>query len=102
MSDDTDQAAAQAAADLANSTAGAPFIYFDSAPTYGVAAGAIQIELTAGTIIPAGEKPKTVQVMTAHLRCSPAAALHLKSAIEEALKLFQQQQQGTAVAAKLN
>jgi hypothetical protein len=83
-----------------------PFIYFDIAPTYGVMAGAIQIELAARTLVPV---PATGGVRvnfttTAHLRCGPAAAALLRDAINEALKLYEQElpNTGAAAASRLN
>jgi hypothetical protein len=68
----------------------APFVYFDNAVTYGVLNGAIQLELTANTIVPGGGPTKTATefVVVAHLRCSPAAAIDLKNAIEKALLML--------------
>jgi hypothetical protein len=76
--------------ELANSGAEtAPFIYFDGAIAFGMAAGGVvQIELAARTIVPApGGETRFVHVVTAHLRGSPAAALDLKNAIESAFLL---------------
>lgn len=66
----------------------APFIYFDGAVTFGMLNGAMQIELAAATIVPAADgQTKTVHVVTAHLRCSPNAAISLKNAIDSAFLL---------------
>jgi hypothetical protein len=65
----------------------APFIYFDGAATYGVSNGAIQIELAANTIMPEGTGTRTDVLITAHLRCSPAAAMGLRDAISRALEM---------------
>jgi hypothetical protein len=65
----------------------APFIYFDAAATYGVVAGVIQVELTANMLLP-GEHGAigAKAVMTAHLRCSPAAAMALRDALNGTLE----------------
>jgi hypothetical protein len=65
----------------------APFIYFDGAATYGVNNGAIQIELAANTIMPEGTGTRTDVLITAHLRCSPSAAIGLRDAITRALEM---------------
>jgi len=67
----------------------APFIYFDGVVTYGVNNGAIQIELAANTIMPDGPGTKTDVLITAHLRCSPAAASALRDMIDKALAMLQ-------------
>ena len=88
----TDKPAAPAAktVELVNSgSENAPFIYFDGAVTYRVLHGAIQIQLAARTIIPAPEgMTGEAHVITAHLRCSPNAALSLKAAIDNAFLLL--------------
>ena len=55
------------------STESAPFIYFDEVLTAGVHQSNIRLELGAGTVIPTADgQAKTVDVITAHLRCSPS------------------------------
>jgi hypothetical protein len=71
----------------------APFIYFDGVPTYGINNGAIQLELAANIILPDGKGVKIDVVITAHLRCSPVAAVALREAINQALAIQQGQQQ---------
>jgi hypothetical protein len=80
------------------SSESAPFIYFDGVPTFGIRNGAIQIELAANT--PDGKGVKIEVVMTAHLRCSPAAASSLRETIDKALALLQQEQQQVAEPAQ--
>jgi hypothetical protein len=90
MTDNPDVPAAKVdTIEFANSgSESAPFIYFDAALLYGMLQGTIQIELAAATIVPApGGKTRTVHVITAHLRCSPSAALSLKNAIDSAFLL---------------
>jgi hypothetical protein len=54
----------------------APFIYFDGVLTAGVHQGNVRVELGASTAIPTKDgQAKTVHVITAHLRCSPSAAM---------------------------
>jgi hypothetical protein len=74
----------------------APFIYFDGVPTFGTHNGAIQIELAANTILPEGTGVRIAVVMTAHLRCSPVAAIGLRESLDKALELLQQGQQQIA------
>jgi hypothetical protein len=69
----------------------APFIYLDGVATFGTQAGAIQIELAARTILPTPDgATKNEFVVTAHLRCSPAAAMQLRDAIDKSLAMVQQ------------
>jgi len=78
----------------------APFVYFDGAPTFGIHNGAIQIELAANTLLPEGKGVKIDVVMTAHLRCSPAAASVLRETIDKALALLQRGQPQVAQPAQ--
>jgi hypothetical protein len=72
----------------------APVIYFDVAPTFGVMAGAIQIELAGRTLVPIEDGSTRVEfVVTARIRCSPAAILNLKRAIEHSLEMLKQIQE---------
>jgi hypothetical protein len=71
----------------AGSSERAPFIYFDGVVTFGVNNGVIQIELAANTIIPEGVGTKNDVLITAHLRCSPSAAIGLRDAINKALEM---------------
>ncbi len=83
----------------------AAFVYFDAAPTYGSMNGAVQIELASRTLTPTGGRPGDIAVefvINTHLRCSPAAALSLRDAIDAALELLKQPQTSPAAAAKLN
>jgi hypothetical protein len=82
----------------------AQFVYFDMAPTFGVFGGAIQIELASRILIPLPDGGVNIKfVATTRLRCSPAAAGHLRDALNAALKLLEQpQQEQVAAANKLN
>jgi hypothetical protein len=71
----------------------APFVYFDGVATYGHNSGMIQLELAANTLIPQGGAGTRVDVViTAHLRCSTAAAASLRECIDRALKMQNQPQ----------
>ena len=78
------------AVQVSDSSAGsAPFIYFDTVLTGGVHQGSIRVELGASAVIPSEDgQAKTVHVITAHLRCSPSAAVTLRNAIDAALLLL--------------
>lgn len=82
----------------------APFIYFDGASCHGVLAGAIQVEIVANVLIPMPDGSVRLEtVPTAHLRCSPAAAASLRNSLNAVLKMIENLQGGTSVAAnKLN
>ncbi|MDE2377465.1 hypothetical protein [Bradyrhizobium sp.] len=70
----------------------APFIYFDGASCFGHHNGAIQIELAANLLMPVGAGVRIDVIQTGHLRCSPAAALALREALDKALAMYQQNQ----------
>lgn len=81
----------------------APFIVFDVAGAFGVMAGAIQVELGGRTLRPIPDGDVTVEfITTAHLRCSPAAAMNLRDALDNALKMLQQPPDTSSTASKLN
>jgi hypothetical protein len=65
----------------------APFVYCDGVATFGVNNGAIQLELAANTIVPEGTGTRTDVMITAHLRCSFAAAMRLRDTITRALRM---------------
>jgi hypothetical protein len=72
----------------------APFIYFDLAATFGILAGEIQVELAARVLRPIPSGGVATDFMTtARLRCSPAAAVELHTALEKALEMLQQPDQ---------
>jgi hypothetical protein len=64
----------------------APIIFFEFCPTFGNHNGLINIMLAAGIVMPSGG-PGTdvVPVAVAHLRCTAAAAIQLRDAIDKAL-----------------
>ena len=65
----------------------------------GVNNGAVQIELAASTLMPEATGVRVEVLLTAHLRCSPAAAIALRGAIDKALEMLQQGQQQAAAPA---
>jgi hypothetical protein len=65
----------------------APFIYCDGVVTFGVSSGVIQLELASNTIVPESTGTRTDVLITAHLRCSPSAAIGLRDAITRALEM---------------
>jgi hypothetical protein len=80
----------------AGSSEQAPFIYFDGVSCFGTNGGAIQIELGANALTPEGPGVKVDVLLTAHLRCSPAAAVTLRDSIDKALAMLKQGQNQTA------
>jgi hypothetical protein len=81
----------------------APFVYFDSAPTFGIMAGAIQIELVSRTLVPTadgGAKPE-FQV-TGRLRCSAQAARNLREVLNKALAMLEAPPADSTQGDKLN
>src|SRR5437764_12085663 len=69
--------------------AGAAFVYFDHASTYGIQGGDIRVELVARTILPEGTGARTEVVATCQLRCGPDAARKLTEGLETARGLWQ-------------
>jgi hypothetical protein len=81
----------------------APIVYFDIAPAHGVMAGSIEIELATRTLNPLTDGSVEVRfVTTARLRCSQAGGLHLRNALEAALKMLDLPEQVSTAASKLN
>jgi len=70
----------------------APFIYFDGVSCFGHHNGAIQIELAANLLLPVGAGVRVDVIQTAHLRCSLAAALALREALDKSITMMQQGQ----------
>ncbi len=64
----------------------APIIFFEFCPTLGNHNRLINIMLAAGIVMPsAGSVTDVVPVAVAHLRCTAAAAIQLRDAIDKAL-----------------
>jgi hypothetical protein len=81
----------------------APIVYFDTAATFGVLAGAIQIELVSRTLVPTVDGGVKVEfLITGRLRCSPAAAHQLRDAIDKSLDMLTKEQGAQVQASKLN
>jgi hypothetical protein len=64
---------------------GAPFIYFDEAPTLGCGNGVLNITLGCYRNLCTKEGVKTDMVAVAYLRCNLEGALALRAAIDKAL-----------------
>ncbi|WP_365857989.1 hypothetical protein [Bradyrhizobium sp.] len=80
-----------------------PIIYFDIAPAYGVMSGIVQVELGARVLVPHQDDTVDVRfVSCGRLRCSAAAAVHLRNAIDASLKMLEQPQPNPVGASKLN
>ncbi|HVV43294.1 MAG TPA: hypothetical protein VHC94_19770 [Nitrobacter sp.] len=81
----------------------APVITFDIAPAHGVLAGGVQVELALRTLNPLPDgSVETKFVTSGRLRCSAAAAMHLRNSLDAALRMLEQPQPSPAAAAKLN
>lgn len=67
----------------------APVVYFDQVPVFGVSPGIVEIELAARMLMPRGDNTVFVDMgCTAHLRCSPNAAIVLIDALQKALDML--------------
>lgn len=83
-----------APAPLLKNAASAPFVYFDNAPVFGTFAGNIEIELASRMLMPKADgNVMSDMACTAHLRCSPGAAMILRDALDKALAMLAKQQQ---------
>lgn len=81
----------------------APVVSFDIAPAHGVLAGTVQVELASRTLNPLADGSVEIKFVTSgRLRCSPAAAMHLRNSLDAALRMLEQPQPSPAAAAKLN
>src|ERR1700692_189654 len=81
----------------------APFVYFDISPAHGITGGAIQIELASRILNAVSDGSVEIKFITSgRLRCSPAAALNLRNAIDAALKMVEQPRQSPVAAAEVN
>jgi hypothetical protein len=66
-------------------SAHAPFLYFDSATTFGCNHGIVNITLETLRFMTVGQTPTRDRVIVAHLRMSVPAAMTLKAALGGAL-----------------
>jgi hypothetical protein len=81
----------------------APFIYFDVVPVHGTMNGCLQIEVAARVLTPApGGKAEVKFLTTGRLRCTKAAAVNLRDAIDLGLRMLDEAERGPVAAAKLN
>jgi hypothetical protein len=68
----------------------APFVYFDTAPVFGIAAGTVQIELVSRTLVPTADGGANPEFqVTGRLRCSAQAARNLRDALNRALTMLE-------------
>ena len=66
----------------------APIIFFEFCPTLGNNNGLINVMLAANLVMPtSGPGTDAIPVAVAHLRCTTAAALQLREALDKALQL---------------
>lgn len=80
-----------------------PTVYFDIAPAYGVMRGIVQIELGERILVPHQDDTVDVKfVSCGRLRCSAAAAVHLRNALDASLKMLEQPQPNPVGVSKLN
>lgn len=80
-----------------------PTIYFDIAPAYGVMSGIVQIEVGARILVPHQDDTLDVRFVTCgRLRCSATAAMHLRNALDAALKMLEQPAPNPVGASRLN
>ena len=83
--------------------AAASLVYFDIVGAYGIMHGTVEIELATRILIPAPNGATDVKFLSsARLRCSPNAALNLRSALNAALKILEQPQPEPVAASKMN
>ena len=68
----------------------APYVYFDRVAAHGVMNGSIQMELASRILIPLPDGGVEIKFATSgRLRCSPAAAVQLRDAINAVLKMHE-------------
>ena len=80
-----------------------PYTYFDRVAAHGVMNGAIQLELASRILIPLPDGGVEIKFATSgRLRCSPAAAIALRDAVNAALKMHEETLQAPANNSKLN
>lgn len=81
-----------APAPLLKNAATAPMVYFDGVPVYGCFAGNLELELSARMLMPKPDGTVIADMAcTAHLRCSPGAAIALVDALTKALDMHSKQ-----------
>jgi hypothetical protein len=81
----------------------APYVSFDRVAAHGVMNGSIQMELASRILIPLPDGGVEIKFATSgRLRCSPAAAVQLRDAINAVLKMHEETLQAPANNSKLN
>jgi hypothetical protein len=81
----------------------APYVYFDRVAAHGVMNGSIQMELASRILIALPDGGVEIKFATSgRLRCSPAAAVQLRDAINAVLKMHEETLQAPANNSKLN
>lgn len=77
---------------MLKNAAAAPMVYFDGVPVYGVFSGNLELELSARMLMPKPDGSVVADMAcTAHLRCSPKAAVMLVDALTKALDMLSKQ-----------
>jgi hypothetical protein len=79
-------------------SAGAPFIYFDSANFYGLINGVGQVTLEASRLMAAGPDGRIAidRVVVAHLKCSLTAIKGLRAALDGIILMAEPKPEGPA------
>lgn len=81
----------------------APVVYFDIIGAYGTMHGAIEVELATRILVPKPDGSTEIKFLSSgRLRCSPAAATSLRSALDAALKMLEQPQPEPVAASRMN
>lgn len=81
---------------LLKNAGAAPLVYFDSVPVFGAFAGHVEIELAARMLMPKPDGGVLADMAcTAHVRCSPAAAMQLIEALTRAVDMLKPQRERT-------
>ena len=66
----------------------APVIFFDGVPAYGLLNGVVELELAVRMLAPKSDGNVAVDMTcVAHLRCSLAAAVNLRDAVDKAIEM---------------
>jgi hypothetical protein len=99
-----DQETKNPPADFIYEDAGAatPMVFFDIVGAYGTMNGTVELELASRVLVPKPDGTTEIKFLSSvRLRCSPAAAVNLRGAIDAALKMLEPQppQQAKPVAA---
>jgi hypothetical protein len=72
--------------------AATPMVFFDIVGAYGTMNGTVEMELASRVLVPKPDGTTEIKFLSSvRLRCSPAAAINLRSAIDAALKMLEPQ-----------